>query len=330
MQPVVEPGSKPSEPAKLDDCLLALLRGIQQNLGVEDAPDGGDFRAELAALEKQFTGPGNARQIVESAVEVLSKYGTQASQAKVRQTGVLAAGSELASAIQALPGMQGDAERWNRIEQQIKSLTAQDNLEATKARLVSEIAAARAEALQESQKLGALFSGILGKLDIPSGPADQETKPDDAAYKADPLTGLPLRALAEIELTRVHGQPTEYFLALFVVKRLALINARFGYARGDEVLMKVVQHLAQLLSNFNNLFRWAPCAFLTVAPPDMKYPMLRSKVQTVELARLTPTLEWEGRSAMVPVAIDCRIVAVKDFATITDLFLRLDTLATDA
>jgi hypothetical protein len=53
-------------------------------------------------------------------------------------------------------------------------------------------------------------------------------------------------------------------------------------------------------------------------------------VQLIELARLTPTLEWEGRSAMVAVVIDCRMVSAKDFGTPSDLFLRLDTLAADA
>jgi hypothetical protein len=84
-----------------------------------------------------------------------------------------------------------------------------------------------------------------------------------------------------------------------------------------------------MLPGFKNLFRWAPCAFLSVAPPNVSYKELRSMIQNIELARLTPTLEWEGRSAMVPVGIDCRIISVQDFATPSDLFLRLDTLSTD-
>jgi hypothetical protein len=67
-----------------------------------------------------------------------------------------------------------------------------------------------------------------------------------------------------------------------------------------------------------------------VAPPNVVYKELQGKVQMIELTRLTPTLEWEGRSAMVPVVIDCRIVSVRDFGTPSDLFPRLDTLAADA
>ena len=67
-----------------------------------------------------------------------------------------------------------------------------------------------------------------------------------------------------------------------------------------------------------------------MAPPNVVYKELQGKVQMIELTRLTPTLEWEGRSAMMPVVIDCRIVSVRDFGTPSDLFLRLDTLAADA
>jgi GGDEF domain-containing protein len=151
-----------------------------------------------------------------------------------------------------------------------------------------------------------------------------------AVYTPDQLTGLPLRAHAEAELARAHALDQERYLVLFVVKRLALINAKFGYSRGDEVLRKVVAHLAQLLPDYNDLFRWTPCSFLTIAPPETAYKELRGRVQIIELSRLTPTLEWQGRSAMVQVAIDCRILSVKDFGTRSDLFLRLDTLAADA
>ncbi len=169
---------------------------------------------------------------------------------------------------------------------------------------------------------------------VPGGASDARpsgsAQVSGLAYAADQLTGLPSRAYAEAELVRAHGQPEDYYLALFMVKRLALINAKFGFSRGDQVLLKVVVHLAQAMSDFNNLFRWAPCAFLTLAPPSTSFKELRGKVQLVELTRMTPTLEWEGRSAMVPIAIDCRILSVKDFGTPSDLFLRLDTLAADA
>lgn len=323
-----EPPSKPTGQVAIEDCLLALLGGIQKHLVVAG---GAEFQAELAGLQAQFQGTSNAGELVDKAVAILDKYGAQAKEVMERQkAGLASAALELASAIQTLPAMQANAERWNRVEEQIKAVSNGDDLEVAKARLCADVAVARAEALQERQKVGGLFSDVLGKLETPPDPAPSEALlPGIPGSKPDPLTGLPARLYAESELTRAHGQSADCYLALFVVKRLALINAKFGYARGDEVLLKVVMHLAQLLPNFNNLFRWAPCAFLTIAPANLSYKDLRARVQAIELARLTPTLEWEGRSAMVPVVMDCRIVPVKEFGTPSDLFLRLDTLAAD-
>lgn len=208
------------------------------------------------------------------------------------------------------------AEWLRKLEAQIHALSA-DGLEAAKARIHEDIAAARAEAL-----------GIA----IAPEPSPAASEPDlrtTTIPAPDPLTGLQTRVYAEIELARRHSDPEDCYIALFVVKRLALINAKFGYSRGDQVLLKVVKHLAQSLPEFQNLFRWAPCAFLTIAPPNMTFKEMQSRIQPIELTRLTPTLEWEGRSAMVPVAIDCRILSAKDFSTSGELFLRLDTVATD-
>jgi GGDEF domain-containing protein len=313
MQPVSEQAKpKPTGQSAMEESLLELLRGIQKYV-----PAGDEELAQAAARFQQTEDP---RELVKSALQILETHESR----RISD----AAASELANAVKALPGLQGNVERWNRVEQLIKAISSRDDLEVTKARLCADVAIARAEALQERQKITTLFSGALTKLEMPAA-ADATLRAGDSGTRLDQLTGLPTRPYAEAELTRWHGEESDCYVTLFVVKRLALINAKFGYSRGDQVLLKVVMHLAQCLPDFKHLFRWAPCAFLTLAPPNLTYKELRSKIQMIELARLAPTLEWEGRSAMVPVAMDCRILSVKDFTTPADLFLRLDTLAAD-
>jgi GGDEF domain-containing protein len=310
-----QPSTRPGGQATLEDCLLTLLRGIQNHALTADGSDGQAFRRELGALANQFRGKSNAQQVVDSAVEILDKYGARANQRQ--KSGLLTAPAELSEAVQTLPAIQRPAERFSRLEEQINAISANDDLNVVKARLREELAAARAESLQEGQA-------------APGHVAGEIARPADIVHTPDQLTGLPSRASAEVELARAHGHSEDCHLALFILKRLALINAKFGYSCGDQVLRKVVLHLSQMMADFDTLYRWAPCAFLTVAPPNTSCKELRGKVQLIELTRMTPTLEWEGRSAMVPMAIDCRIVSVKDFETPHDLFLRLDTLANDA
>jgi GGDEF domain-containing protein len=305
MQPTSKQApAKPSEQVPLEDCLRILLRGIQNHPVVAEGADGQEFRAQLAALEDQLQGNASARQVVDSAVEVLSKYEAQTNEVIARQkSGLILA-----------------VERWNSVEEQIKAISSPEDLEAAKVRLLEQITSARTEILDVTSDPDSQ----------PSGRAMEAAQTSPSVHVVDALTGWASRAYAEFELARALGQSDDCFLALFIVKRLALINAKFGYSRGDQVLLKVVVHLGQSLPGFDKLFRWSPCAFLAVAPPAISYKELRAKVQLVELTRLTPTLEWEGRSAMVPVVIDCRIISAKDFGTASDLFLRLDTLAADA
>lgn len=327
MQTLPNRNPKPALEPTSDECLLLLVRGIENHSVIAAGPQGEAFRKELSALEAEFKAKHKAQQFVDAALQIMEKYAALTMQAMDRQKSRLVnAASELNAATEALPGLQKSADRWDRLQEQVKAISLEDDLQAVKDELCCEIANARAEAFAEREKIGQLFANITRQLDLGSvedaGPVCSST--------TDQLTGLPLRAYAEGELNRVHAGPGECYLAMFIMKRLALINAKFGYSRGDQVLLKVVSHLAHLLPEFRTMFRWSPCAFLTIAPATMSYKDLRSKIQVIENTRLAPLLEWEGRSAMVPVGLDCRIVSVKDFENISDLFLRLDRLAADA
>jgi GGDEF domain-containing protein len=327
MQPVSQAQGKAKEPASLEESLLILLRGIQNHTASADPAKDHDFRAKIAALEASFKGRENAGKMAEAAVDMLAQYNDEVSQMVVRQRSELVkATAELAAAGKSLALIQGPAERLTSLERQIDAMSSSDDLASLKARLISEVAMARAEALGERQKISGLILGTVTQLEAVPGAVAADVAPSPMR---DALTGLPARAIAETELIRAHQETGDCFLALFVVKRLALINAKFGFPRGDQVLLKVVAHLAQSLPDFHSFFRWTPCSFVTMAPPGTTYREVRSKVQVIEVTRITPTLEWEGHNAMVPVALDCRVITVKDFGTIPELFLRLDTFASD-
>ena len=150
-----------------------------------------------------------------------------------------------------------------------------------------------------------------------------------SVYATDPLTGLPGRAYAQNELARTHAQHPDCLIAFFVVKRLSLINAKFGFSRGDQVLLKVVQSLAQMMPDYNNLCRWSPCSFLIITSPLVTPAELRGHVHDIELLRMTPTLEWEGHSALVPIAMDCRAMSLREFGSPDLLFRKLDGIASN-
>ena len=47
-------------------------------------------------------------------------------------------------------------------------------------------------------------------------------------------------------------------------------------ARGDQLLIQIASQLSQSMPEFGSLFRWAPCAFVTLPPTSTAYRALRS------------------------------------------------------
>jgi hypothetical protein len=330
MLPALKPAVKPALQDWQNDSLMVLLRGLQKHAVAAEEAGHQEFRTKLAALENSFRGKENAQQIAEAAVSLLAQYQEKLHESvKQQRTGIAETAAGLATATKALEELNGSTDRLATIEQQIGAVSSLEDLASIKTRLKSELAMARAEALQERQKILGLISYTATQLAVPGHPPSARVSGENTGYVLDRLTGLPMRAYAESELAQSFEKGADCYLVIFVVKRLALINAKFGFARGDQVLLKVVAHLAQSLPDFQDFFRWTPCSFVGVAPPHLAFRELRSKVQVIELTRITPTLEWQGHAAMVPVALDCRVISLKDFGTLPELFLRLDTLASD-
>lgn len=239
--------------------------------------------------------------------------------------------SELISALETLPEIQRSGERLLEIEKQITAITRPEELGALQSRIREHLVLAGKEALQQRQQISDLVSGAIGRLQASQERIGRAVDRGAAAQKnADPLTGLPARSYAEIELSRIQSQGTPRHVLMFVVKRLQYINARLGFSRGDQVLLRVAQYLAQSLAEFSELLRWTGCSFLAIAPEEASYQDLRQKAQVIALQRLTPTLEWEGHSALIPVSLDWQIVQLGEFESPEALFLRLDGFATGA
>lgn len=316
-------------PETSSDGIMLLLRALQKHVVTVDPNRADRFKMELAEVEKQFRGE-DIGQTVKVTTGVLEEYARQTNQMIAhQQSEFMTLVSELTNVLALLPEDQTAFERWNALETQIKAATPAD-LPKIMAEVKNGLDLSRKEAMEQKQKISDLVSGIISRIRS-SNERLQKASPsrDEPLYSPDPVTGLSGRAYAEAELSKTYVQSPSCHLAFFVVKRLNLINRKFGFQRGDEVLLKVVQHLAQSLPDFNNLFRWTPCSFLTIAAPAMSADEVRRKVQAIDLQRVTVILEWEGHSALVPVSLDCRMMALREHSSPELLYQALDSLALD-
>lgn len=316
------------EPAARHDCLAHLLRAIQRHLVVANDADAAEFRAELAKLEEQCGDPQKADQLVAATVDLLEHYTRGINQfigQQKSELGILV--GELTSAMAALPDIQQFSSRISTLEKQVEAASSASDVQACKARLRECLALARGELLTQKQTVSDLISGAIERMRASeSRNCATPRQPMGSVFSPDPLTGLPGRAYAEAELARIHAQWPDCQMAIFIVRRLHLINAKFGFSRGDQVLLRVVQHLAQALPDYNNLFRWTPCSFLIITSPAVSHEEVRRQVQQIELQRITLELEWEGRSALVPIGLDCRVLSFREHVSPDSFRDTLDAL----
>jgi GGDEF domain-containing protein len=319
MQPIAKrpPASSPA-PASLEPVQM-LLKAIERHMVIADDSAAQRFRTELSRL----AGTADLRMRAENVAGLLENYTKETNQLIGQQRlGTMQLVSELNAGVAALP--EPPAPQFQEIEEQLDAISDLEDVEAARDTIREGLGLLCSEMRKQMQEFGRVVSEAIERWR-----ASQQigSKLAGVAHAPDPLTGLPGRDYAQSELARTLVQFPNCQIAFFVVRRLNLINAKFGFSRGDEVLLKVVQMLAQALPDFSNMFRWSPCAFLIITSPNMGPDTVRDQVQMVEYHRMTPTLEWEGKSAMVSVGIEWKVMSVGEFQEPDSLFQRLDSLA---
>lgn len=314
-------------------CLIGLLDGIKSNAVVADPSDAEWFRGQIAELIQRARDSRNPTALASEATSILQEYGVRVNRAIESQK------NRTASVAEDLSGVMGAVITSRPISKAVSILEREISLAIDTGelrgphtdRLKQMVSQIRKELLNVRARLTHLMCSVRTRAQ--QVPTDTNQAVVNSAKKAgsvvrsyqpDSLTGLPGRAQAEAELEMAHELAQECHVALFAVRRLDLINAKFGYLRGDQVLMKVVQYLAETVPNSQGLFRWTPCSFLLIAPGG-SHDELRRRVQAILLHRITPMLEWEGHSALVPIMLEGHMQSVHDSPNFDSLRDTLDT-----
>ena len=322
------------EPDILRESIQLMLAGMRRHVVVADTAAANAFTTALAQLEERLRKTSDLRQVTRAVLGLLEGYSRQANQAIDQQRSELGRlVSELTATMASMPEVDQMAEPILALEQQVAAISSVTELESFRRGISEALGRSRANMLRVKQSVSDLISGSIARIrkadQGSAATAPAAGTPAPAAGASDQLTGLPTRAFAEAEIARLHAQLPDAQAALFVVRRLKLINRKFGFSRGDQVLQRVVQHLTQELPNSNNFFRWTSSSFLILTSPAVSTNQLRAKVQQLGLHRLTLTLEWEGHTALVPISFDTRIISLSEFPSADAIYQALDAIVLD-
>lgn len=135
-------------------------------------------------------------------------------------------------------------------------------------------------------------------LNMPGQPVQAFAHPKDA----DPVTGLPSKREAEKALRYAVASPAGKFVIVVVVNRVNAVNARFGYAAGDQILTRCAAHFRAGLSQSDEMYRWHGPAFLAILSRNTRIDEVRSEIRRFADAHLEQNIEVGNRSILIPVS----------------------------
>ena len=122
------------------------------------------------------------------------------------------------------------------------------------------------------------------------------------ARNTDTVTGLPCRPDAEAAIAEAARSNAVSFVAVMVLERLQVLNARFGREAGDEILASYSQMVKKPLTPQDQLFRWGGPALIAVLPRQRSLQLVRSEFTHIMETRLEHNIQTPSRSVLIPVS----------------------------
>jgi GGDEF domain-containing protein len=211
------------------------------------------------------------------------------------------------------------------MERELEQASEIDDVRLLRSRLITCLDLVREETVRLQSESQARSHEVRQQIDR-SAKADE---PVERFGAMDIVTGLPARRSAERALTGALSDGVEHAIAVFVVKRLSAINAKYGRGVGDEVMLRVANHFVQHLSPATFLYRWSgPALVALIAMPAAKEDIRRSWAKAAA-AKQEVNLEVKQRHVFVIVETNMSFQLGSASASPEELFQKLDQFVAD-
>jgi PleD family two-component response regulator len=211
--------------------------------------------------------------------------------------------------------------RLDGIEDQIEATSDIDGVRVLRFRLEECLQALRDEARHQREEM----AQFLAKLQRQVGTAETgeaERGPVGLEPGVDKVSGLEEREGAEQAIVAAMERGGLAYAALFVVDRLHLINAQFGYATGDRILREFCEHLRSSFLPEDRLFRWTGPAFLAVVERGDEPAEVEADIQRIAGSRLEAAVQIGNGCVRLPIVRTALLLPLA--GTLAELTSRMD------
>ena len=213
------------------------------------------------------------------------------------------------------------AERLSELEDQIEEAANIGAVRVLRFRLTEYLQQVRDRTLHQREVMAEALTQLREQLEIAHGL--RRSQGTDAAAP-DTLTGLQARGCAERALAAVLDGGVAGYAVLFVMDSLHLINARYGYSTGDQMLHVVCDHLASCLSPGDRLFRWTGPAFVALMQRVESVAEIEAEIARMGLAQQKVTVQIGNGSVSLPISTVPLLLPLAGVKSLPDLARRMD------
>lgn len=285
-----------------------LVEGLGLHAVEVDAPDYEKFRKDIAGRSAKMSLEASTADLViqaGSAIRAMEDYNKNIGRnVRQRNTEMRTIISMLTQAmISVSDSSERSATRLQEIEKQLESASVIEDVRVVKLRLAECLDKIKEEKEAQTDQSTNVMENL--KKTIEQGP---QWEPVSAGV--DLSTGLPDRTAAESALNQCAAANEKAYAAVFIADRVQLINARFGYAAGDQVLKTIKAHIQKALGPGDQLYRWRGPSFLALLKRPEAADGVRAELSSITNARLEKTVEIGNKSVLLPISVHSAIFTV--------------------
>jgi GGDEF domain-containing protein len=188
--------------------------------------------------------------------------------------------------------------RLQEIEKQIEHASVIEDVRSLKLKFGDCLEAIREEVQTQKKETAVTVNHLTHELEH----SQDRVQSLLSAPEVDPVTGLPGRAAAEAALKEAAQSSRQFFAVVIVANRVQLINARFGYATGDQVLRAVCKQVQTGISAEDHLFRWSGPSVLAVLERPGPVEFVRKEMGQITATKGQELVNLGTRTILLPVS----------------------------
>lgn len=276
-----------------------LLEGIAVHSVEGDPEDMARFRESIGRVNEKIN-----TEVSNSELLVLSGSALQSLEDYNRRTGryLRLNSSEFQSMVKMLTSTvsaiteagETGVRQLREIEKQVAAVTQIDDVRLIRSRLSECLNGIQVET--ERQRTVAIHTAKELTRGLESTTAGAST------LDTDRVTGLPSRKSAEEALARACQAETPAHVLAFVVNRIQILNTRFGFEVGDEILRYFAGFMKSRLQPTDVLFRWSGPIMIAILFRQESLTRVRNEISQNMEARYQHTIQTATRTVLLPIS----------------------------